>query len=105
MAIHYSNGVGKLYEKESDNPIAEAKYQLIETDPTKYTRKLWWGEFTTTRQIKKLGNYILELEDSRKGECVVSTNAAEGKKLSVRYHYRFNGRGKLGKHLFRSQGL
>ncbi len=97
MAIHYNSGVGKLYEKESNNPLAEVKYQLIETDPTKYTRKLWWGEFTTIRQIKKLGNYILELEDSRKGECVISTNASDRKKLLTQYHYRFNGRGKLGR--------
>ena len=52
MAICYSNGIGKLYEKESENPLAEVKYQPIETNPTKYTLKLWWGEFITTRHIK-----------------------------------------------------
>ena len=99
MAIRYSNGVGQLYEKEGGRPVAEIKYRLIETDPTKYTRKLWWGEFTTIRQIKKLGNYMLELEDSRKGECVISTNAPGRRKLTTHYHYRFNGRGKLGRRI------
>ena len=106
MAIHYSNGVGKLYDKEMDKPVAEVKYQLIETDSTKYAPKKWWGEFSTNREIKRLANYVIELEDSRKGECVITTNAqAKGKAVS-RHHYRFNGRGKLGRYLsFRSQGL
>ena len=97
MAIHYSNGVGRLYDKEMDKPVAEVKYQLIETDPTKYTHKKWWGEFSSVRQIKQSGNFILELEDSRKGECVIIANT-QMKKGTV-HHYHFNGRGKLGRHI------
>ena len=108
MAVHYSNGIGKLYDKEIERPIAEVRYQLIETDPTKYTPKKWWGEFSTNRDIKHRGDsvYILELEDSRKGECFVNINTQERKRSASHHHYRFNGRGKLGRHLsIGSQGL
>ena len=96
MALHYSNGVGRLYDKEIEKPVATVKYQLIETDPTKYTKKKWWGDFSTNREIKRLGNYIIELEDRRKGECIISPNTEVKKGRSSRYYYHLNGRGKLG---------
>ena len=94
MARHYSGGTGKLYSKESSEIIAEIKYQIIWTDRTKYTRSIWWGEFSTVREIRRLGNYIIELENGRKGECVISNT--QGRRLLSQYYYRLNGRSPLG---------
>ena len=99
MAIRYTNGIGKIYDKEIQQPISDVTYQLIETDKTKYTPKKWWGEFSAKREIKRLGNYILELDDGRKGECVIIANTEGGKGPGAHHHYRFNGRGALGRHL------
>jgi hypothetical protein len=97
MALHYSGGIGIIYDKEIDQPISKVSYQLIETDPTKYTKKKWWGEFYTSKEIKRSGIYRIELEDGRKGECVVWVNI-ELKELSAsQYHYHFNGRSKLSR--------
>ena len=40
MALHYSGGIGILYDKEIDQAISKVSYQLIDTDPTKYTKKM-----------------------------------------------------------------
>ena len=100
MAIRYSNGIGKLYDTESQQPIGDVKYQITEFDKTRYTPNKWWGEFSTKREIKRPGKYIIELEDTRKGECVVTANteAPKGSRSQFHYYYHFNGRGKLGRH-------
>ena len=99
MGIYYSNGFGKLYDKEAGEAIADVKYQLIETDPTKYTAKKWWGQFSTNIEIKRLGNYAIEFDDGRKSDCVIFTNTEMEEGLASNYYYRFYGRGRLGKHL------
>ncbi len=97
MGIHYGSGLGLVYDKEIEKPLARVSYQLIETDPTKYTKKKWWGEFSTTKEIKRSGNYIIELEDGRKGECVVFTNTEVKRGSGSQYFYHFNGRSTLGR--------
>ena len=102
MAIHYDNGSGKLYEKEGRQPIAQIKYKLIETDLTKYTKKKWWGEFSTSRGIREAREtrvFRIEFEDGRDGDCVVWTDAEakKGKTSQQQYNCHFNGRGKLGR--------
>ena len=101
MGIHFNNGQGRLYDKDSQEPLARIDYQLIETDATKYTRKKWWGEFSTGEEIKRLGNYTIEFDDSRRGECVVMANTPDRpreqkERQNTQRHYHFNGRGVLG---------
>lgn len=98
MSIHYSNGFGTLYGKEDGETTAEVKYMLIETDPTRYTAKKWWGEFSTNREMKRPGNYMFKFEDGRRSECVISTNTERKRETTSNYYYRFYGRGRLGKH-------
>ena len=103
MAIHYSSGFGKLYNKETGETILDINYQLIETDQTRYTNKKWWGEFSTKQEIEPVGMYIIEFNDSRKGECIVTINSEiserrrKGERLALHYYCRFYGRGKLGR--------
>lgn len=99
MAVHYSGGVGVLYNKGTDENLAKVAYQLIETDPTKYTKKKWWGDFSIKKELKQLGNYVIEFEDSRKGECIISNNTLTGKRIASRYYYTFFGRGPLGRRI------
>jgi hypothetical protein len=96
MAVRYSNGSGVIIDKEMNKPITDIRYQMMETDKTKYTNGKWWGEFSTKKEIKRPGNYILEFEDSRKGECIVSVNS-EAARSTSRFHYSFFGRGALGR--------
>ena len=44
MGLHYSGGLGMLYEKESSLLISKINYQMIETDATIYTKSRWWGD-------------------------------------------------------------
>jgi len=97
MALHYSSGIGMIYDKEIDKPISKIDYQLIETDPTKYTKKKWWGELYSSKRIKKTGVYRIELEDGLSGDCVIWVKDDFSQDRASQYHYHFNGRGKLGK--------
>ena len=98
MSLHISNGVGNLYEKESpDFPAARINYNLMETDATKYNKQKWWGEFSTAEELKHLGNFLVDFEDARRGECVVIANTEGASKKSKTWYYHFNGRGTLSK--------
>ena len=96
MALHYSGGIGILYDKEINQAISKVSYQLIETDPTKYTKKKWWGEFYASKEIKRSGIYRIELEDGRKGKCFLKkkvNRAVYG--LSPLFCYTFRGNERL----------
>ncbi len=109
MAIHYSNGIGQLYNKDGGQNVAQVNYRLIETDPTKYTKKKWWGEFSTSKELKDLKEstiFRIEFEDGRDGDCSVWMNTETHDDMSSRYHhtYHFNGRGKMGQDFRSSKG-
>lgn len=96
MGLHYNNGFGHLYDKEApDFPTARINYQMMETDATRYTKKKWWGDFSTGDELKHLGNFIIDFEDSRRGECVVIANTDVSSKKARAWYYHFNGRGAL----------
>ena len=100
MAIHYSNGLGQLFDKEAKRPIAQVNYRLIETDPTKYTKKKWWGEFSVNKEIKENRDsaiFRVEFEDGRDGECAVWVNTEAQDGTAKRFNYHFNGSGRLGR--------
>ena len=100
MSVHYSGGNGKLYDKDTSKPIAKIKYQLVETDRTQYSAKKWWGEFSAGKQLKAMGDCVIELEGNRRGLCYVNVNSDKGSRLSSQHYYRFYGRGKLSGNSF-----
>lgn len=109
MAIHYSNGIGQLYNNETQQTVAQINYRLIETDPTKYSKKKWWGEFSTNKGIKEQSSSVIfriEFEDGRDGDCIVwmSTEAKSGTDSKYNNNYHFNGRGKLSRDYSGSKG-
>ena len=96
MSLRYSGGTGALFDKDSELHICKVDYQLMETEATKYTQKRWWGEFKCTKQLDKSGTFRIELEDGRKGNCVVWSDSESSQKNATFFSYHFNGRGKLG---------
>ena len=100
MAIHYSEGSGFLYDKESDLMVSKIKYQLTETDASVYTKKRWWGELITVKTLIDSGStFTIEFSDGRQGKCFVYDNTENTSKSKLHY-YHFNGRSKLGDRRF-----
>ncbi len=101
MAIHFSNSTGQLFKKSIDEPVAQVSYHLIETDATQYTKKKWWGDFQSNKQLNDFqssGTLRLEFDDGRSGECIVMIgNEADSSKKTGNHIYHFNGRGKLSR--------
>jgi hypothetical protein len=101
MAVHYSNGSAKLFEKDGTQPITQLSYRLIETDPTKYTKKKWWGEFHTSKELTQLRDSVIfriEFEDGREGDCAICAESeTQHSDTAKQFSYHFNGRSKLGR--------
>ena len=96
MAIRYSSGKGKLFLKDTEKALASIQYQLQETNPTQYTSTKWWGDFTSIIDFRAVGEFIIELEDGRRGSCDVLRTTPANRRL-VKYQYSFNGHGPLGR--------
>lgn len=92
MGTKINRGRGKLYRDNSQQFVADIKYQVSEDLDVEPVR--WGGEFSLTEYIK-VGDddrYIIELEDGRKGKCFVKkrvNRAVSG--VPPRYIYHFKG--------------
>ena len=80
---------GKLYKADGEEFLVEVNYQLLNSSATD-----WWGELVPTeyRRMADGDGYILELEDGRRGRCVLRkrVNRAVGGPPPL-YHYQFRG--------------
>jgi len=94
VSIKYTNGSGHIYLKDVDKPLADVQYSLMETNSSQYTSAKWWGEITSSKELKP-SEYIFEAEDGRRGSVVISLITPPGRKLQ-KYRYLVNGRGTLG---------
>ena len=94
MAIRYYGGTARLYTKDIDKPVADARYQMMMTQGTRFTTSKWWGDFSTGKELRTLGDFVIEFEDGSRGDIVVYSCGASSAKGS-RFQYTFNGRGKL----------
>ena len=85
-------GIGKLY-KASDEFIVNVNYQFHDDSESG-----WWGELVPT-EYRRFGDgddYVIELEDGRKGRCSLKkrVNLATSSVPPI-YHYYFRGLGIL----------
>jgi hypothetical protein len=64
-------GKGKIYDN-SENYLDEIIYEIHQKSPAESDGKEWWGEITLDKCIILTGNYIIELNDGRRGPCVAS---------------------------------
>ncbi len=65
-------GKGKLYDS-SENFLDDVTYE-IHLKSNQPARPLWWGEIVPHKDIMPVGNYIIELEDGRRGTCIIRMN-------------------------------
>ncbi len=72
-------GKGKIYDSRTDY-LDEVTYEIYIKSPNESNGGKWWGEITPDKGIMPVGNYIIELEDGRKGACVTKmrTNSSFG---------------------------
>jgi len=63
-------GKGKIYDS-SENYVDEVTYDISLNPPTESARGKWWGEITPKQSLMLVGNYIIELDDGRRGPCVI----------------------------------
>ena len=87
------NGTGKLYDADGKQVIATVTYQLSEKPQTEYTLGEWWGNFTPEDgHLSLKGEFILELEDGRKGRIIITNIRAQP---GIPNHHQFQGSGSL----------
>ena len=103
MTIKYLGGTARLYAKDIEKPVADIRYQMMISQATRFTRMKWWGDFSANKELRTVGEFIMEFEDGTRGEVFVYTSGAPGSK-SGRYQYTFNGRSKLTGGAFRPKG-
>jgi len=103
MTVRYQGGTARLYAKDIEKAVADVRYQMMTTQATKFTRMKWWGDFSANKELKSLGEFIMEFEDGTRGDVsVYHSGAPQGK--AGRYQYSFNGRSKLVGAGFRGHG-
>ena len=85
-------GKGKLYRINGMKEIFEADYELYSKASDENGEQEWWGSFGPGyRLFIPQGEYILEIQDSRKGTVLIT-------EIDIRrgnYYYRFQGTGKI----------
>ena len=96
MTLRITSGTGMLFDKEApDFPVARVAFNLMETDGTKYSKKKWWGDFSVGEELRHSGNFLISLENARKGEIIVIPNTESKTRKSTTWYYHFNGRGEM----------
>ena len=77
MAANVISGRGKLYKANSEKLISEVSYKIHEELTTEGTLNRWWGELAPTDSIRIEGGeeFVIELEDGRKGRCYLQRRA------------------------------
>ena len=94
MSTDIFRGAGSLRTSNDEGFIAAITYQLWEQPPAEDTPGEWWGNFTLDHIIDS-GEYIIELEDRRKGTCSIRANIQRVRGLGNIYRYNFQGSGLL----------
>jgi hypothetical protein len=94
MSTDILRGAGSLRASDDKGFVAAITYQLWEKPRTEATPGEWWGNFTLDHIIDS-GEYIIELEDGRKGTCSIRANISRVRGLGNIYRYNFQGSGLL----------
>jgi len=86
-------GKGKIYDS-SENFVDEATYEIYHKSPNESAGAVWWGEITPVKGIMPVGNYIIELDDGRRGPCITRMKTTSSFGLVVD-SYNLEGTGPL----------
>jgi hypothetical protein len=87
------SGTGKLYDTNQKQVIATVDYTIWYKPPTKFTLGEWHGRFVLeVNNVVSLGEYILILQDNRKGKISISRMEMQP---DATIDYEFQGSGPL----------
>ena len=87
------SGTGKLCDTNQKQVIATVDYTIWLNPPTKFTTGEWHGRFVLEgNNVVSLGEYILILQDNRKGEISISRREMQP---DTTIYYEFQGSGPL----------
>jgi hypothetical protein len=95
---YVSNGTGVLYDVNSGEPLATVGYRIYRNPATGEAEELWWGGFALNQAVPEREEYVMELEDGRRGRCHVTLRLMD--RLTedlVFYHYDIKGIHALGR--------
>ena len=87
------NGIGKLYDADGTEVIAIISHQVWEK-PGANDNSEWGGEFLIDRVIWPSGEYVIELENGRRGTCTIDIEQ-EIDDCPVNYRYGIKATGNL----------
>jgi len=86
-------GKGNLYDVGEKQIMANVKYEIRFTPPTNYGLGEWNGSFVLeANNVVSLGEYILILQDNRKGKILISRMEMQP---DTTIYYEFQGSGPL----------
>ena len=94
MSTDILRGAGSLRAAGDEKFVANITYLLWENPETESNNIGWWGNFTLDHIIGS-GEYIIELEDGRKGTCSIRANIQRVRGLGNIYRYNCQGSGLL----------
>ena len=98
MSTRSNRGKGKLYQVYDDEPVAKISYQIHEEFDLVGSPRKWRGELTLAEnvEIREGGRYMIELEDKRKGKCLLKRRINRAVvEVPSRHFYLFQGGGPL----------
>jgi len=75
-------GKGKIYDI-SKNYLDEVTYEIFHKSSTDSAKPEWYGEITPSKAIMPVGNYIIELDNGRKGRCIIRLKTSSSFDLVV----------------------
>lgn len=88
-------GAGRLRTPDGNELIANINYRVWWQPETRSTTESWSGEIMVDQDVETHGEYIIELENGRKGRCFLSTSFKSMLGLGAGYHYNLRGVGSL----------
>jgi hypothetical protein len=66
-------GKGKIYDSKMTY-LSEVVYDIYDKYPAGNSGAKWRGEITPDNGIMPMGNHIIELDDGRRGPCIIKIN-------------------------------
>jgi hypothetical protein len=91
--MQISRGKGKIYDS-SENYLDEVTYEIHQKSPAESDGREWWGEITLDKCVMLAGNYIIELDDGRRGLCTTKMKTTSSFGLAFD-SYNLEGTGSL----------
>ncbi len=95
MSKQVFKGKGKLYAADREQLIASVNYEVWKEPQTEDSPEQWGGDFTTEHIIWPSGEYILELEDGRRGTCLINVEESLHEEYPTLFHYGLKGKDAL----------